>query len=98
MGGPLPVHAEVVVPPMEGMQVPCTHPLFAAQGMLQPPQFALSFWVSTHAPSHATVPGRQLDAHAPPEQTMPPWQVTPQPPQFIGSWLVGMQTPLQSAW
>jgi hypothetical protein len=54
--------------------------------------------VSTHDWLHAVSPVWQLPAQVPAEQTLPALQVTPHPPQFFGSMLVGMQLPLQRDW
>lgn len=46
----------------------------------QPPQFARSLVVSTHAPLQSVVPAGQV--HAPATHVVPPVQASPQPPQF----------------
>jgi hypothetical protein len=46
-----------------------------------------------HAPLHAVRPVPQPAAHAPLSQTAP--HVTPQPPQFVGSFAIGAHAPAQ---
>jgi hypothetical protein len=98
IGGPLPEHAEPVVPPIDVTHWPPTQPLPVPHACPHAPQFALSFCVSTQAPAHAWSPGKQPDSHAPPEHTWLAGHFTPQPPQLFGSWLTGMHVPPQRAW
>lgn len=53
--------------------------------------------MSTHAPAHGVVPGRQLSAQPPPAQTCGAVHVLPQPPQFAASLTTGLQPAPQSA-
>jgi hypothetical protein len=71
-----------------------TQPFPVGQTLPQEPQLRLSEARSTQLPAHASRPGRQPDEQAPPEHASMAAHVTPQPPQFFGSALVGMQTPL----
>jgi hypothetical protein len=75
------------------------------QAAPQPPQWAGSQSVSTHAPEHSVVPVGQSSTHDPPEQIWSLGQATPQPLQLSGSTSVSTQTdpqrvvpPTQSSW
>jgi hypothetical protein len=57
------------------------------QSVLQLPQWALSFWKSTHCVPQSTCPEGQNDSHAPLLQQLPALQATPQAPQFALSLL-----------
>jgi hypothetical protein len=98
MGGPPLLHMGSDTAPAAGAQLPPTQPIPVPHTCPHAPQFELSFAVSTQAPAHGWSPGKQLDSHAPPEHTLPPVHVTPQPPQLFGSWLTGMHLPPQKAW
>ncbi len=77
-------------------QRPLAQPLPTSQAASQSPQCALSFSRSTQALLQAVRPGTHSAEHTPAEQTSSPTHSLPQAPQFFGSALVGMQTPLHS--
>ena len=68
----------------------------APQAFPQAPQFALSFWRSTHWPLHHTWPAAQTDTQAPPLQHVPSPQTLPQAPQFpLSFWRSAQAAPHQ---
>ena len=73
-------------------QVPAEQTVPGAQALLQPPQLALSFWVSTQRPlQKALVAPWQVLAHIPDEHTWLAGHTVPQAPQFAGSAAVSAQ-------
>jgi len=58
----------------------------------------LLVWVSTQEAAQIVDPATHEEAQRPAEQTCPPLHVMPQPPQFAGSPMVGMQRPLHNVW
>jgi hypothetical protein len=49
----------------------------------QAPQLELSFWRSTHWPSHQVWPGAQTEAQTPSAQQVPSPQTFPHAPQLV---------------
>jgi hypothetical protein len=99
IGGPPPTHFAGAGPTATvSTHFPRAHPSLSPQAVAQAPQCALSFARSTQELSQAVRPGEHSEEQTPALQASAPVHLTPQPPQFAGSALVGMQTPLQSDW
>jgi hypothetical protein len=88
------------------MHWPPAHTWFeAVQSVPHVPQLRLSLKRSTQSWPHLMIcalpPGGGVEheeLQTPAEQAWPAGQTLPQPPQFIASWLVPMQTPPHSDW
>lgn len=62
------------------------------QTVVHEPQWAASFFKSTHTPLHAVNPAAQVGTHVPDEQVWPAGHTMPQVPQFLVSVEVLVQT------
>jgi hypothetical protein len=74
--------------------VPLKHAMLGAQTVPHMPQFASSFWMSTHSVPHLVKPAPHVLPQTPFEQTSPVAQAFPHMPQLLGSSFVSTQTPL----
>lgn len=97
IGGPPPAHIAGAGPSATSVtQLPALQPVPVGQTTPQAPQLEELFWRSTQVPLQAVRGGGQLDAQAFDRQTWVGLQAMAQPPQFLGSTVVSVQTPLQS--
>jgi hypothetical protein len=83
------------VKPVPQPHVPLEHVSAPGHALPHAPQLSAFVPSATHAPLQSVRPLAHEFAHALSEQTWPPVQMIPQPPQFSGSEVVSTQSPLQ---